>query len=396
MTYYNENDPKSSAWLRELVDSGLVSYGRVDSRSIHDVRPEDLKGHDRCHFFAGIAGWDLALQMAGWPGDVPVWTGSCPCQPFSAAGKQKGTSDDRHLWPIWRDLIAECLPPVVIGEQVPSPLGREWLSGVRSDLEALGYQVGAIDTCAASEGAPHIRQRLYWVAYRKEGRRSEVDSIRGRRVEGSQEERRQRPKHGGGSGGLGYSSGQRDRSTPKPRVDRQESSEGRVSESGGSGPPCGSGNPDPEGLEGRGLLRSGRSGERSSGAATSSCGMGDSGGPGSGRDGGAVLGAEAEGERGGQEPRGVSDEPLASGFWSDYRIIPCIDGKARRIESSIEPLATGLPRGVVPSGDPSIEEVRSSGEARVMRLRGYGNAIVPQVAATFVRAFMGCIDDIQD
>src|SRR5690606_9334954 len=90
--------------------------------------------------------------------------GSCPCQPFSSAGKRQGERDKRHLWPEFYRLIKECNPPVVFGEQVASPLGRKWLAGVRADLEALGYAVGAADLCAAGVNAPHIRQRLYWVA----------------------------------------------------------------------------------------------------------------------------------------------------------------------------------------------------------------------------------------
>jgi DNA (cytosine-5)-methyltransferase 1 len=161
MVYYNENDPKAAAWLRDLITQGNLPDGDVDERSIADVKPGDLDDYDQCHFFAGIGGWALALEMAGWTG--PVWTGSCPCQPFSAAGKQKGIEDDRHLFPVWAKLIAECKPPTVFGEQVASPLGRQWLSGVFTEMEGLGYASAGADLCAASVGAPHIRQRLFWV-----------------------------------------------------------------------------------------------------------------------------------------------------------------------------------------------------------------------------------------
>lgn len=87
--YYNENDPKAAAWLRELINSGLIMAGDVDERSIEDVQPDDVAGYVRCHFFAGIGGWDYALQLAGWPDDRPVWTGSCPCGPFSIGGEKK-------------------------------------------------------------------------------------------------------------------------------------------------------------------------------------------------------------------------------------------------------------------------------------------------------------------
>src|SRR5207237_5912839 len=94
----------------------------------------------------------------------PVWTGSCPCQPFSSAGKQNGTEDARHLWPWMRHLMFRCRPAIAFGEQVASCLGREWLAGVRANLETLGYSVGAADLCAAGVGSPHRRQRLFWVA----------------------------------------------------------------------------------------------------------------------------------------------------------------------------------------------------------------------------------------
>ena len=104
--------------------------------------------------------WPYALRLAGWPDDRNVWTGSCPCQPLSSAGQRKGHADERHLWPAFYSLIAECRPAIVFGEQVASKDGREWLAGVRADLEALGYACGAADLCAAGAGAPHIRQRF--------------------------------------------------------------------------------------------------------------------------------------------------------------------------------------------------------------------------------------------
>jgi DNA (cytosine-5)-methyltransferase 1 len=110
MNYYNEFDPYAAQWLRNLIDAGHIARGEVDTRSIKDVRASDLTGFVQCHFFAGLGGWSHALRLARWPEDRPVWTGSCPCQPFSAAGTQKGTADDRHLWPVWFNLIRECRP----------------------------------------------------------------------------------------------------------------------------------------------------------------------------------------------------------------------------------------------------------------------------------------------
>ena len=199
--YYNEFDPKAAVWLRTLIKWGLIAPGVVDERSIEDVRPDELTGYTQCHFFAGIGGWSLALRRAGWPDDRPVWTGSCPCQPFSAAGAGRGTDDERHLWPAFRWLIDQCRPSVVFGEQVASKAGRHWLSDVRADLEALGYGVGAADLCAAGAGekakgridyennsfewkpivlgAPHIRQRLFWVADTDGGKRDRIATSEG-------------------------------------------------------------------------------------------------------------------------------------------------------------------------------------------------------------------------
>jgi hypothetical protein len=116
----------------------------------------------QCHFFAGIGGWSYALAKVPDGTISSVWTGSCPCQPFSLAGKQKGFADDRHLWPVWRELIRECDPAVVFGEQVAS--ATEWLGLVRGDLEAMGYAVGALPIQAASAGADHLRDRYWFVA----------------------------------------------------------------------------------------------------------------------------------------------------------------------------------------------------------------------------------------
>ena len=164
-SYYNEIDPFAAEMLRNLIKAGHIAPGDVDERSIEDVRPDDLRGYAQCHFFAGVGVWSYALRRAGYPDARPVWTGSCPCQPFSAAGKGAGFADERHLWPHFHWLIEQCRPPIVLGEQVASKDGLAWLDLVSADLEGSGYTSGAVDTCAAGFGAPHIRQRLYWVGH---------------------------------------------------------------------------------------------------------------------------------------------------------------------------------------------------------------------------------------
>lgn len=175
-SYYNEFDPSAAAWLRELIAAGLIPYGDVDERSIEDVKPGDLRGYRQCHFFAGIGGWSHALELAGWPADRPVWTGSCPCQPFSAAGKGAGFDDQRHLWPAWFHLIRECRPPAVFGEQVASKAADPWIDLVHADLEGVGYAFGCVPFPAAGVGAPHIRDRAYWAAYSQRDQQSWAES----------------------------------------------------------------------------------------------------------------------------------------------------------------------------------------------------------------------------
>lgn len=164
MNFYNEIDPVAAAWLRELIKAGHIADGVVDERSIEDITPEELREYTQCHFFAGIGVWSYALRQAGWPDDKPVWTGSCPCQPFSIAGKKGGTSDERHLWPAFFHLIGECKPTTVFGEQVDAAIRQGWLDLVQADLEGIGYTFGAACLPACGFGAPHIRQRLYFVA----------------------------------------------------------------------------------------------------------------------------------------------------------------------------------------------------------------------------------------
>lgn len=357
--YYNEFDPKAAAWLRELISAGLIAPGDVDTRSIAEVSPYDLNGYTQCHFFAGIGGWSLALRLAGWPDDRPVWTGSCPCQPFSAAGKGLGVADERHLWPRFYDLIAFGQPAAVFGEQVASAAGREWFAGVRADLEGVGYAVGGADLCAAGVGAPHIRQRLYWVAYAGLSRRGALLGSVGTNGRAAQQ-----PDGHGNTGRLAHADG-------------GQSGHGGVQSGGQHGQ-----QPADGGAGGVGHAGSGGGG-RDSGAISSAEGEGAGQWCGVGRgadesvDAGAVGGvghADVPGckQQCGPEPISAKQSAAelrgnAGNFWSAYDLLPCTDGKARRIEPGSFPLAHGVP-------------------GRVGLLRGYGNAINPQLAAEFIAA----------
>lgn len=163
--YYNEINRKKAAALRALIADGFIAAGDVDERSIVDVRASDLIGYTQCHFFAGIGLWSYALRRAGVPDNEPVWTGSCPCQPFSSAGNKAAQSDERHLWPYWARLIRESKPTAIYGEQVDDAIATGWLDDAFHDLEAEDYACAASVLPACSVNSPHPRDRLWFVAY---------------------------------------------------------------------------------------------------------------------------------------------------------------------------------------------------------------------------------------
>lgn len=298
--YYNEHDPFAAEWLRQLMKHGHIAEGIVDERDIQDVVPSELEGFTQCHFFAGIGGWSRALRLAGWPDNKTVWTGSCPCQPFSQAGKGKGSADKRHLWPAFHYLIAQLSPPIVFGEQVASKDGIGWFDLVQADLEGAGYATAAVDLCAAGIGAPHIRQRLWFVAERVADSRSERLA---RRTEQPAREECKAVERSNNAVWMADTRGAR----PQNRLSGQKQrKEGHAEE-------C--------------------------------------------RD---------SGER--QLANRSTD--ATNGFWRDAYWLYCRDGKFRPVEPGSFPLAHGISN-------------------RVGKLRGYGNAIVPQVAQAFIESYLG-------
>ena len=295
MIYFNEFDKYPAQWLRNLYPDAVV-----DERSIADVQPDELSGYERVHLFAGIAGWEYALQLAGWPQGREIWSGSCPCQPFSVAGKGKGTADSRHLWPEMRRLIAERRPRTVFGEQVASRAGREWLSGVRADLEALGYAVGAADLCAASAGAPHIRQRLYWVADAGYGTEHSRRKLAGTTsADKGREEERERIWADIGDGGDSERVANAERNSRESR--------GAANESG----------------EGPGASGTGPHAE-----------------PGRCSDPGGLGNTDYSGPQGRSEYAGKYANQLSP--WTPSELIQCADGKTRRTQPGLFPLAYGF------------------------------------------------------
>lgn len=385
--YYNENDPFAAEWLLNLIAAGEIPAGDVDTRSIKDVQPDDLDGYTQCHFFAGIGGWSLALRLAGWPDDVPVWTGSCPCQPFSAAGKGLGTDDHRHLWPDFCRLIAARKPATTLGEQTESKDGREWLVGVRSDLEGMGYEFGALDFCAAGVAAPHKRQRLYWVA-----------DTGGAECRWWAQPRWQhwRALHAAnrcGTGRVADAAGLRSAEHEQDAGERKAGTEDHPANGRGVSGLADAMQRPGEQPNGHAVER-----RRSHNAEQAGVGCDDAGRLVNGQQQ-RLEGHAGNGGDGGESGRLDADQdgPVAqAGAWSAFHAVACRDNRARRVplvESGVQPLAHGIPRSVgrvlagVAGVGPAAKIARRN---RVGRLKGYGNAIVPQVAAEFIRAYMEC------
>ncbi|HHO3532582.1 TPA: DNA cytosine methyltransferase [Klebsiella pneumoniae] len=377
--YYNEIDPFAAQWLRNLIAAGHIAPGEVDERSIEDVTPDDLIGFNQCHFFAGIGVWSHSLRLAGWPDDRPVWTGSCPCQPFSPAGKGDGFADERHLWPQFFHLISERRPQHVFGEQVAAGNANVWFDLVQADLEGMGYAFGLVPFTSAGIGAPHIRERAYWVAnadsvisdrrgnIRAPGRdeySNSSDDVRladaGRKHKGSarNKERAGESCRAGEDGGLGNAN--------ITRLEGLSGNDGAAGREGATGPAAAPGVHD-------GLANTEGSGRRE--RIENIAGV---------RIGNAEEGAAGRFAKHG----GMVDEFRTlevNGFWRDADWLLCRDSKWRPVEPGTFPLVDGA-AARMGRVEPGVARVASSN--RVGRLKGYGNAINAQAAAAFIRAYM--------
>ena len=330
-TYYNEFDKKKAHALKRLIVEGHITRGDIDDRPIQEVTADDVKGYTRSHFFAGIGLWELALQYAGWPADRPVWTGSCPCQPFSTAGEQKGKQDERHLWPEWLRLIRESRPATIFGEQVASSIAKGWLDDVYQGLESEGYAIGSAVLPACSVGAPHKRDRLWFVA------NSESQFSNGRLSRDSHEE----PREEGG----------------QRKVGAEDNSPCNVANSR-----C-----EPEGNKVDGLSAEWQHSSEAKQWTTEGNRLTDS----SCCDVADTKCERPQGYREYESEHGTQGRQVQAGHhWESGVWIQCPDGKQRLVEPSIPLLANGY-------------------TARVPVLHSIGDGIVPQVAGEFIMASMG-------
>lgn len=346
--YYNEWDKPTAAWLRELGARHHLPAGHVDTRSIRDVRAGDVHDFDQCHFFAGIGGWPLALRLAGYE-RLPCWTGSPPCQPFSVAGQQRGKDDERHLAPIWLDLVRERKPPVLLGEQVEAAIRHGWLDDLFDALENEGYTCGAAVLPACSVGAPHIRKRLFFGAVRLDdtaGARC-FRPLAGPEGQARDEARVCMPGAGCANGRMANADeGQRGRFADGEGCQPNGAPSGRIEGDGVAQPHCQS--------VGMAYSNDTRSQGRQR---VPEC-----------------ADKQSAGERSLESGSAHSDH----GGWSGADWLGCRDGKFRPVEPNIFPLVDGFPG------------------PRVGILRGAGNAIVPQVAAVFIQEFLGAFAEIKE
>lgn len=434
MNYYNEFDRNAARWIEALVEAGEIPAGVVDDRSITEVNPSEFRLFKQCHFFTGIAGWPLALQMAGVSPALPLWTGSCPCQPFSSAGNRKGKQDERHLWPAWFSLVRECRPQLIFGEQVENAIRHGWIDDLQTDLEREGYAVGFSVLGAHSINAPHQRQRLYWGAVRRDRVEALANTASPRQTEPAErgiqgevpESDRGRPfQFERGVPVLGMANTSDNSAQRGGDVGELDGPPGRAQAEARERERCGDasfrGNPDgslasAHGSQFREFPPTGKQSLYAPGGgvdhAEHSPGHGrdqrgtepERRGPASGCEPGQLGHAQPGRREGGDQQEGqtTKDWETTPTMWAIY----CRDGKLRPVGSQPgdEPLAYGIPQRVEPivsrmegmgvSSRDSKRVIRTARTFRTTSLRGYGNAIHPGLAAIFVQEFLGALEEI--
>ncbi len=405
MNFYNDICKDACAWTKELVREKLIPDGIVSDTPIQEIKAHELTEFTQCHFFSGVAGWPLAFQLAGIDPDENADSGSCPCQPFSGTGKQMGFADPRHLWPSFRRVINRRRPAKVYGEQVASALGREWLSRVFSDLEIMGYAGEGADLCSAGVGSPNIRQRIYWMGdatdtglqgrdnRAHEGRPGLGERCDSCRLANPTSQRLGEARDSGGGEAERIGGGCADGGVEHAESDGRQQ---RRSESGGRGA---SGGCEPSRLadsaskrfNGIGGISEGAWGESEQERFESGCGgtISRLGYADRARREGRIIRWNGQYERPAGEAR-VAGPATLGGFWGVADLVFCRDEKWRRIEPGSFPLAHGIPSRV----GPLLTELRKLGRSSIslaranrnIRLKGYGNAINPIVAAWFIAA----------
>lgn len=465
LAFYNEINDYAADWLENLIENGLIAEGVVSRKSITELEPDDVQGYTQCHFFAGIGGWSLAARMAGWDDARPIWTGSAPCQPFSAAGKGKRTDDPRHLWPHFHRLIDAIRPPCIVGEQVAQQAGYDWINGVGADLEASAFEWRAMDIAACAVDSPQQRQRLYWVAIAMAESERAGWGPRGdyRSGESPSADRGIASNQSGGSDGSG---GQpMDRAQGKGSQRQRSGSAAAINGAGTAGSiakpdvgdlECAQGIGRGQGIDQSGLWPRGRQAiARPDGESDLASGDGIRRGPNeSGRgskgrtadgrpDGGAekaldstsgigrIAGrpdnagnerdiAIARNQDGGQGPMASghgdiqrrvtpsrklpvdeynarSDFGRNRSWWGDSDWIICHDGKGRRVaDASASMLVNGIRGNLAISRPSGISAAEAEAERLISRIgawSGFGNAIVPQLAAEVLAALMEVMDE---
>lgn len=293
--------------------------------------PTTLQASPNATFSPASACGRMPCDGGGWPDDQPVWTGSCPCQPFSVAGVGGGMDDQRHLWPYWFHLIEQRRPTVVFGEQVEAAIRYGWLDLVQADMEGIGYAFAAAGIPAAGVGAPHARHRLFFVA--------DADDAR---LEGGS--RHGRESCGPESGWDAHAGSRAFNNLAGATCQRPSSNEGAK-----SGILEGPNFPKSSGMPG-GMEHAGSFGWNGRQA------------PAPGHD---------HERPASQRPQGEHGPGPTNGYWRNADWLRCRDERWRPVEPGTCPLAHGA-------------------TARVGRLRAYGNAICAPLAAEFVSAYLEC------